>query len=346
MVDYCDEFWMTEANRGGFDDGHMTATAFYRQFFRCVKDGLGPNSWLHERNVKAPDNDLTLGLVDSQRTSWDTDKISPELVSRSGLRWYKNRVVLGYDMDSKDLTSAWKIKGWSGTDQDGRRMLLTMAYVGASRLLLANSFRTLSPEVLRDLERVFPYPTEPRSARPLDAFTCSGWPRVYDYAVTPEWHQVTLFNNALPTCEQILSVPLSGENADGALGLDPQSDYYAYDFWNDHFVGRIKGTASLRQTVRAGEARMLSLHKVESHPQVLSTNRHLMQGCLDLADVKWDGRRLTGKAKVIGGEPFRIVLALNGRTPENLKPYNNGQLATFDIERPHNETVEWSISFK
>jgi hypothetical protein len=69
-------------------------------------------------------------------------------------------------------------------------MLLTMAYVAASRLLLANSFRDLKPEVLYDLERTFPYPSEPRSARPVDAFTHAGWPRVYDFAVTPDWHQV------------------------------------------------------------------------------------------------------------------------------------------------------------
>ena len=366
MVDYADQLWLAllygrspdaRLARSTYEnipqgdqpepalpaDAKLTATGFYRLFFSLLRQGLGPEARIHERNMEQPNNDLTLGLADSQRTALDTDRISPDLVSRSGLRWYKNRSVLAYDMDSKELTQAWKIAGWTGSDQDGRRMLLTMAYVAASRLLLANSFRDLAPEVLHDLERTFPYPTEPRSARPVDAFIHPGWPRVYDFAVTPDWHQVTLFNNTLPTREEAISVPLAGDPTEGALGLEPQQEYYIYDFWNEAFIGRFKGTATLKQTLRPGEARMLSVRKVEPHPQVLSTNRHLMQGYLDLADVKWDGRRLTGKATVVAGEPFRIVVALNGFRPENVAVSADGQLGVLTINRPRNETVEWSI---
>jgi hypothetical protein len=366
MVDYADQLWLAllygrspdpRLSRSTYEnippgdqpaaalpaDPKLTATGFYRMFFSLLRQGLGPEARIHERAMEQPNNDLTLGIVDSQRTALDTDRISPDLVSRSGLRWYKNRSVLAYDMDSKELNQAWKIGGWTGSDQDGRRMLLTMAYVAASRLLLANSLRDLSPEVLHDLERTFPYPTEPRSARPVDAFTHSGWPQVYDFAVTPDWHQVTLFNNALPTRKESIAVPLAGDPADGALGLDPQPDYYIYDFWNNQLVGRLKGTATLRQTLRPGEARMLAIRKVMPHPQVISTNRHLMQGHLDLADVKWDGQRLTGKAKVVGGEPFEIVIAMNGFPSKNLPLSADGQLGVLTIIRPHNETVAWSI---
>ena len=366
MVDYADQLWLallygrspdarlacsTYENIPPGDqpqpalpaDAKLTATGFYRLFFSLLRQGLGPEARIHERAMEQPNNDLTLGLVDSQRTALDTDRISPDLVSRSGLRWYKNRGVLAYDMDSKELTQAWKIAGWTGSDQDGRRMLLTMAFVAASRLLLANSFRDLTPEVLHDLERTFPYPTEPRSARPVDAFIHPGWPRVYDFAVTPDWHQVTLFNNTLPTREETIAVALAGDPADGALGLDPRQEYYIYDFWNETFVGRFKGSGTLVQTLRPGEARMLSVRKAEPHPQVLSTNRHLMQGHLDLSGVNWDGHRLVGKAMVVGGEPFKIVVALNGSRPENVAVSADGQLGVLTIKRPHNETVEWSI---
>lgn len=366
MVDYADQLWLAllygrspdpRLGRSTYEnipagdrpapalpsDPKLTATGFYRTFFSLLRQGLGPNARIHERAMEQPNNDLTLGIVDSQRTALDTDRISPDLVSRSGLRWYKNRCVLAYDMDSKELTQAWRIPGWTGSDQDGRRMLLTMAYVAASRLLLANSFRDLSQEVLHDLARTFPYPTESRSARPVDAFSHPGWPRVYDFAVTPTWHQVTLFNNTLPTREEMIAVPLAGDPADGTLGLDPGHDYYVYDFWNESFVGRLKGTATLCQTLRPGEARMLSIRRVEPHPQVLSTNRHLMQGHLDLSDVVWNGNHLSGKAKVVGGEPFRIVIALNGARARNVAMSTDGQLGVMTLRRPHNETVEWTF---
>jgi hypothetical protein len=368
MVDYADQLWLAllygrspdpRLSRSTYEnippcdhpaaalpaEPKLTATGFYRMFFSLLRQGLGPEARIHERAMEQPNNDLTLGIVDSQRTALDTDRISPDLVSRSGLRWYKNRCVLGYDMDSKELTQAWKIGGWTGSDPDGRRMLLTMAYVAASRLLLANSFRDLSPEALHDLERTFPYPTGPRSARPVDAFTHPGWPRVYDYAVTPDWHQVTLFNNTLPTCEEIFTIRLAGDPAEGALGLDPTHEYHIYDFWNDCLVGRFKGSDPVKQTLRPGEARMLSIRKVEPHPQVLSTNRHLMQGLLDLAGVRWDGHRLTGQAKVVANEPFNIVIALNGFQPENLPLTADGQLGVLTIHSPRNETIEWSIPF-
>jgi hypothetical protein len=382
MVDYADQLWFSmlygrspeqrlatsawenvrpdeKAPPAAFADARMTATGFYRQFYRCVKDGLGPDSWIHERNLEQPNNDLTLGIVDSQRTAQDSDKISPTVISRSGLRWYKNRVVLAYDMDGKNLVHAWMpgksgleqnegFTGWSGTDQDGRRMTLTMAYVAASRLLLTRSFRELSPEIIHDLERAFPYPTEPRSARPIDAFSHKGFPRVYDFAVTTDWHQVTFFNNTLPTRADTISVPLSGDPVEGALGLDPAAEYHVYDFWNDTYVGTVKGSGALTQNLRPGEARMLSVRKVQPNPQVLSANRHLMQGYYELSDVKWEDNRLSGKAKVVAHEPFRLIIGLNGRTPveaPNLNVSSDGKLAILTLARPANETMEWGMEF-
>jgi hypothetical protein len=69
---------------------------------------------------------------------------------------------------------------------------------------------------------------------------------------------------------------------------------------------------------------------------------------VDLADVKWQDNRLIGKAKVIGGEPFKIVIALNGRQPvdSNLKLSADGKLAILTLVRSANETVDWSINFK
>jgi len=354
MIDYCDDHWDPDAILGGFADPHATSVSFYRVLFKSAKQGLGPDSWLHERNLWSPDNDLTLGFVDSQRTAADTDKISPGMVSRSGLRWYKNRVVIGYDMDSKELNSSWKVAGWNGSDEDGRRMMLTMACVAASRLLLANSFRDLSKEALHDLSRTFPYPKEPKSARPIDAFSHEGFPRVYDFAVTPQWHQVTLYNNTLPTKEETFSIPMSGDALDGALGLDANRDYYIFDFWNQRSGGRVKGSGKLEQTLRPGEARMLSVHQVEANPQFISTDRHIMQGYLDLEKYPvWDPAKheLSGVSRVIGGETYRVFIALNGYNPLKaaegceILPTGEDGLAILSIRRPRSEPVRWTVHF-
>lgn len=171
---------------------------------------------------------------------------------------------------------------------------------------------------------------------------------MYDFAVTPDWHQVTLYNNTLPTREEIMAVPLAGDTADGALGLDPDAEYHVYDFWNDAFAGTVKGTGTLTQTLRPGEARMLSIRKVQQHPQVLSSNRHIMQGYLELSDVKWGSNSLSGKAKIVGGETMKIVIALNGHTPvamSNLTVSADGKLAVLALDSQKNKTVEWCVNF-
>ena len=70
---------------------------------------------------------------------------------RSGLRWYKNRVVVNYDMDAKNL-----LKAQPSDSEDGVNKLLTMSYVTASRLLLANSFGTLDSAHVYKLSRIYP----------------------------------------------------------------------------------------------------------------------------------------------------------------------------------------------
>ena len=63
----------------------------------------------------------------------------------------------------------------------------------------------------------------------------------------------------------------------------------------------------------------------------------------------WNSNKMSGKAKAVVNEPFRIVITLNGRQPvegQNLTLSADGKLATLEISRPGNETVEWSVNFK
>ncbi len=221
-------------------------------------------------------------------------------MTRCGLRWYKNRVLVNQDTDSKNIVRLQD-------NRDQVRAVLTMAYVTTGRLLLANSFSQFSPETFRDLTRTFPYHTAPKSARPVDAFVAE-FPAVYDFEVNPQWHQVTFYN---PDKEhpKLVGIDISGPQVEGALGLDPDREYYLFDFWNHHFIGKRAGDSRLEQELRPGEARMISVRECLDRPQVLSTDRHLMQGYLDLEGVDWDKERqvLSGVSKVVGDDPYVIT---------------------------------------
>ena len=158
--------------------------------------------------------------------------------------------------------------------------------------------------------------------------------------------------------ETTIGVDLDEDNVEGGLGLDPGKEYYVYDFWNETLVGKFKGSGRLEQTLRPGEARMMSVHEVEPNPQFLSTNRHVMQGYVDMSMYpEWDAGKneLSGVSKVIGGETDRVVIALNGYEPLHVKSSPTAKIAlnedgtglsVLSIEADQNREIKWTMRFK
>jgi hypothetical protein len=288
---------------------YSTTAAAYRTIFQLARTGLGPEAFLDERNLDHG-SDITLGIVSSQRIWGDTDRMSPLMISRGALRWYKNRKVVSYDMDAKNLLKAQP----AGTD--GIRKMLTLMYATCGRFLMANSFDRLSPELVHDLSRIFPYPDSWISARPADAFI-SKFPELFVFKIDTAWHQVAAYNpdDRNPSSKTIL---FGSPDYFGAFQLDPAKQYYAYEFWDNRLAGRFRGGDSLRLDFRPGEAKMLAIREVLDHPQLLSTDRHLMQGLVETRNLKWDAAKseLSGEVNLVDGEPITLVLAANGYTIE------------------------------
>jgi hypothetical protein len=343
MFDYPNTAW---APYGGMDDKYCTTGGMYRKVFDLAYNGLGEKSYIHERNISRG-SDITAGVVASQRIWGDNDVLTAEMVMRGGLRWYKNRVLFNYDMDAKSLT-----KAQPADSDDGINKLLTMSYLAASRLLLSQSFAIMTPKLVYKLSRIFPYPQSAQSARPIDAFS-GDYPRVYDFRVTGKWHQLTFFNED-DTKPKTVSVELSGTPGFGGMGLEKNNSYYIYDFWNNCFVGEFNGDAVLTQNLRKGEARMMSVHQKEDHPQVLSTDRHIMQGYNELSEIRWSDNKLSGKAEMIENEPMKIIIAHNGSQPQKAEAAGcsasfvilSDKLIELTIISHQKRKAEWTVEFK
>ena len=341
--------------RGGLEDNYATSSAAYRNVYSLAREGLGPVCYLQER--LGPGSDMTLGLIDSQRTEGDNNTLRPEAIWKVALRWYKNRRLISYDMDGKALLKTGPRRQHT-ISKEARRAVLTISYAITGRLLLTEDFAKFPPEVIRDLGRVFPFHATALSARPIDAFVSGGRPSVFDFPIGREWHQVVLYNAGSEPRE--FSIRISGDTAFGSLGLDPARKYYVFDFWNDHFAGRIAGAGQLQQTLRPGEARMLAIHSVKDHPQFIATNRHIMQGYVDLLRKPvWDPKEqvLSGVSGVVPGETYRIVLALNGYTPGKAVAddarctvriwSNNANIADLIIRKDiYDGETPWRVSFQ
>jgi len=345
MFDYPESGW---AKDGGMEDEYSTTAAAYRNIFKYADEGLGPGAYVHERNM-VTGADIAIGHVASMRTENDTDEMDSVTVTRCGLRWYKNRVLTNFDTDSKNIVRY-------EANRDKVRSILTMAYVVSGRLLLANSFSEFSPTTFRDITRTFPYHTQNKSARPVDAFV-SPSPMVYDFEVDTTWRQVTFYNPDEKNARSI-GISMSGKPVDGALGLDKNKSYHVYDFWNDNYCGIIKGTERLEQMLRPGEARMMSVREQLDHPRIISTNRHIMQGYLDVTGASWDAETkiLSGKSKLVGNDPYVITIAAEGLIPESsscesgnttsgLSASSDG-LVRLTLTSTKNLDENWTVIFK
>jgi hypothetical protein len=349
MFDYPETGWRTD---GGFEDKHATTASAYRAIFALAKTGLGAASYIHERNVeKVPFYDVSAGLVDSQRVWSDTDLATPEMYRKCALRWYKTRVLYSYDMDAKNLFKT------QPNNRDGVRQLLTMAYMVSGRLLLANSFNAMTPDMVYDLSRIYPMLAVPKSPRPLDVFTTTGCPRIYDYAISPEWHQLAFFNPD-PANEAVIGVEMGKDPAFGGVGLDPKRQYYVCDFWNNGYIGTVSGAEKFEQTLRPGEVRMMAVHAIADVPQFISTNRHVLQGYLDLERVNWDEatKTLSGVANVVRDDLYRTVIATNGWFPISssasgarahfrMPKEDSTDLIELCLARQDTGKTPWSITF-
>jgi hypothetical protein len=340
--------------RGGMEDGYSTAGAAYRIVYSLARDALGPVCYLQER--LAWGSDLATGLIDSQRTQGDSNVMTRDCIRKAALRWYKNRTTVSYDMDGKALVSKGRTQSVPIGPEE-RRAILTMNYAVSARLLLTETFSKMSPDVLHDLSRTIPYHATTLSARPLDAFVRE-FPAVFDFPISDNWHQLVLCNDD-PQKEKGLEVRLAGDTAFGAMGLDPNRSYYCYDFWNDSLAGKLPGRDVIKQRLRAGEARVLSVHAVEGRPQWLSTDRHIMQGYVELVSrPTWNQEKktLSAVSRLVAGEPYHVVLALNGYRATKAATSDgraeikaiagNQNLISLELVSGSGSNVVWTVSFQ
>lgn len=103
----------------------------------------------------------------------------------------------------------------------------------------------------------------------------------------------------------------------------------------------------------------MSVHEAAPHPQFISSNRHVMQGYVDVLQTGWNpsARTLTGASKVVGGETCKLVIATNGHRPVSCSAPGakaeirmDGEqkargIAVLSLDQAGNGTVAWSVLF-
>lgn len=126
---------------------------------------------------------------------------------------------------------------------------------------------------------------------------------ILDLSISTEWEDykvIDIFNTAERNARYTLRMQ--------EIELEKETEYLAFSFWENKFIGKIRNNVEL--DFEPCESKVIAIRKYSGVPQVVSTNRHISQGSVDIIDMKWDEKELTlwGTSQVVKDDPYKLYL--------------------------------------
>ena len=226
----------------------------------------------------------------------------------------------------------------------------TLFGISPSPVFFQDDFERMSPDRFSLLKKVLPRCSG--MPRAVDLFTKTDveedFVRIFVKHIKKEWGSwsVCAVFNLNESCR---TVRLSA----GELGLEKESSYWMYEFWQETYCGTFCGEYFAQ--IPAMSCAVYRFARKEPHPWVLTSDLHVLQGEAELQSVLWDPETkiLSGTVVRAAGERGTLFLA----APENFmeKHYNKGMLAaksaldgTLILQIPlffEEDSLSWSVEF-
>lgn len=97
------------------------------------------------------------------------------------------------------------------------------------------------------------------------------------------------------------TVPLRGSTINTEkLSLDPKQKYIAFDFWQQEFLGIIKGEINVKP-LELGCCQIIGLRPILGRPQFIGSSRHVSMDAVSLKSQMWHNRDLTLEIEGVPG---------------------------------------------
>jgi hypothetical protein len=294
-----------------YHDPAVTRAAAYRKGFEIMRRSLGPDCHLQDCGP----GPVSVGLSDSMRIELDQNYgyrqrawqqyflSSTSSAPAAAKRYYFHKRAWINDADHICLTHL------SLSQAQAAATLLALT---GGNLLSGDRLPDLDATRLEILKKVLPAFGE--AARPMDLFDTDQHTVFALQIRRPfgEWMVIGVFNPS-ETESAARSLPLE------RLWLDPGKTWLAYDFWKESFHGEV--TRNLRLSVPPASVVLLALHEKRGIPQVVGTDRHVLQGVHELDSVAWDSAARTLAGTSLG--PIGTAHNLAVYVPE-IHPWKQG----------------------
>ncbi|MFZ0390126.1 MAG: hypothetical protein WAN36_06665, partial [Calditrichia bacterium] len=136
------------------------------------------------------------------------------------------------------------------------------------------------------------------------------------------------------------------------LYLPPDSSFLVFDAWEEKLTGRFEN--EFQTVLPAHGTRVFTIRRLEKHPQLLATNRHI-SGAVSIKKNIWISSNLTlsGTSETVPGTPYSLfVYVPSGFRVDNISAtagnvvYNLGEDGLLKISFAGQENpVDWVLEF-
>ncbi len=319
-------------------------------------DGLYRKTLAWMREVIGPDRYLLgcwgiptegAGIMDGSRTGGDIvlGWGGFQTALRAVMAYYYQHNIMWYvDPDVMVLRSPLTV--------DQARVWATLQGLTGQALMATDRMMDLGEERVEMLRRVYPAV----NIRPLDLFPAGRNKRIWDLKVNHlgrQYDVVGLFNFDESAAEQM---PIKWAD----LGLPSDRPLHVFDFWNSEYLGAWE--AGMVVDLPPTSCRVLTVLPSTGEIHLISTNRHITQGWVDLTALSRSktGQGFRGTSRVVKNDPYELYFAfpkgknfqierVTARSAGAELPVtvaNHQGWAVARIHSPQTTEVVWDVQFK
>ncbi len=321
-------------------DSAQDPAAAYRNTLTTIKETIGRERFLLGCWGLPMEG---AGIMDGSRTygdiilDWETGFM---VAFNATMKYYFQHNILWYcDPDVMLLRYPLTIdmaKAWA-----------TLQGLTGQALLASDRLPDLSDERVEILKRVFPAV----DIRPMDLFEHQIAKNVWDLKINHLMKQYDVIGcfNLDRNKKEIIHLDWN------KLGL--KGKQHIYDFWNKEYLG--SWSDGYFTEVNPASCLVLTLVPQKEEPQLISTNRHITQGWVDLLSEHYDHKTLTykGKSKTIKDDVYELTFAYPAeRNGYRIKSAKTGKLKNKIINRDGYSVVkifptkteegDWEVKFE
>ena len=330
-------------------DPSVSSAQVYRKGLEIMRNAAGDKCHILDCGPGA----TTVGLIDSMRiesdvnygfagAAWETYFRHPACsASAAAKRYYFHKRTRINDADHICMNLL------NNQQSEAAATIIAMSggnMISGDRLIQLDEYKL---EVLKKIT-----PSFGEAAIPVDLFD-TDMQSVFALKVKKpfaEWTVACFFNASLTdTVEKKFSL--------NRLWLDPGKTYLAFDFWKQQFIGGV--TDTLKVTIQPGSVTLLTLHEKSGKPQFISTDRHVLQGALEIENVSWDEntKTLSGVSSGPLNSSHNISVYVPGEHPFTwggyvlFRDYDSYSLKLTDnniiqvhVRFEKSEQVQWAIN--